>query len=156
MRNRLCWVVVMLHCGLWAQSPDAGPASATALAEISARGRALAEYDAAAWHATDAVMAFKPPAGSIERYIARKTASGWAVVWGCFNWDRTKFLIAYEAQQRLNTDEYEVTKHDPPLEDGDFYLRAAKAHEVAMAEFFKELRPERPYNISILPGAAGS
>jgi hypothetical protein len=156
MRRVLFWALAMLNCGLWAQTPNSGPASAASLAEISARGRALAEYDAAAWHATDAVTALKPAAESLERYVARNSSSGWVVVWGYFNQDRTKFLIVYEARQRLNSDEYEVAKHDPPLEDSDFYVRAARAHELAMTEFFTDLKPQRPYNISILPAPAGS
>ncbi|MGD1210661.1 MAG: hypothetical protein ABR973_04800 [Candidatus Acidiferrales bacterium] len=28
-----------------------------------------------------------------------------------------------------------MIQHDPPVEDGDVYLRAAKAHELAVADF---------------------
>jgi hypothetical protein len=51
------------------------PPSKTELAEITERGRQLAEYDIAAWHATDAVLAMKPTEGGVARYIAKKTDS---------------------------------------------------------------------------------
>jgi hypothetical protein len=126
------------------------------LAEITARGRALAEYDAAAWHATDAVEPLKPVKGTFERYIARKTSDGWVVMFGRYNEGKTKFLIAYEARQTANPTEYKVTFHEPPLEDTDFFLNAARAHEVATAEFTRVVKAQRPYNISILPAPLGS
>jgi hypothetical protein len=46
------------------------------LAAITDRGRLLAEYDAAAWHATDAVLATHPKEGTSKRYIAHKTEAG--------------------------------------------------------------------------------
>src|ERR1035437_1197509 len=66
------------------------------LAEITARGILLAGYDQAAWHASDAVQATHPPDGKVQRYIARKTATGWAVDFGRLNSDSSKFLVAYE------------------------------------------------------------
>jgi hypothetical protein len=52
------------------------PASAKELAGITARGKALAAYDAAAWYGSDAVQASHPPEGSVKKYLARKTESG--------------------------------------------------------------------------------
>jgi hypothetical protein len=49
------------------------------LAAITARGVLLAEYDTAAWQATDAVQAAHPVEGRVGRYIARKTDAGWVV-----------------------------------------------------------------------------
>lgn len=46
------------------------PPSKTELAEITERGRQLAEYDGAAWHATDAVLAMKPSERSVARHLA--------------------------------------------------------------------------------------
>lgn len=43
----------------------------TLLRAIEARGRALAAYDQAAWHATDAVLALEPTQGLVTHYIAR-------------------------------------------------------------------------------------
>lgn len=58
------------------------PPSESGLAETAARGLALAGYDAAAWHASDAVMPLKPDKSTVQRYVARKTNSGWVVALG--------------------------------------------------------------------------
>src|SRR3569833_2634826 len=60
-------------------------ASQAELAAISARGRMLYEYDQAAWHATDAVLATNPPRVLLGMYIAHKTDAGWEVVFGHLN-----------------------------------------------------------------------
>lgn len=65
--------------------------------DVTARGRALYEYDQAAWHATDAVQATNPPTQGLGRYIARKSDTGWKVAFGHLNDARDKFLVAYEA-----------------------------------------------------------
>ena len=124
------------------------PASKAELAEITERGRQLAEYDIAAWHATDAVLAMKPAEGSVARYIAKRTDSGWAVAFGRFNEKRDKFLVAYEAHQGANPKEFTVKKYDPPKEDAGFYFSAARAIETASADFRGE---NRPYNVAVLP-----
>jgi hypothetical protein len=72
-------------------------------------------------------------------------------MWGRFNEPKTKFLIAYEAQEGASPTDYKVIQHEPPLEDADVYLRAAKAHELAAADFLKQPHPDRPYNVSVLP-----
>jgi hypothetical protein len=58
------------------------PPSKEELAAITERGRDLAGYDVAAWHASDAVQARQPKEGSVGRYIARKTGEGWMVIFG--------------------------------------------------------------------------
>ena len=52
------------------------------LAAITERGRLLAEYDAAAAVATDAVLPTHPKEGAFNRYIAHKTETGWVVDFG--------------------------------------------------------------------------
>src|SRR5947209_3740812 len=69
------------------------------MSDVTARGRALYEYDQAAWHATDAVLAMHPPEDYRPRYIARKSDSGWTVVFGVLNEQRNKFVVGYEATQ---------------------------------------------------------
>lgn len=124
------------------------PATEAELAEITGRGRQLAEYDVAAWHATDAVVALSPPQGSVARYLARKIDAGWVVVFGRFNEKRDKFLIVYEATQASSPTEFKVKKHEPPQETADFYFLAAKAVETALADFRGE---NRRYNVAVLP-----
>ena len=128
------------------------PPSKTELAEITERGRQLAEYDGAAWHATDAVLAMKPTEGSVARYLARKTDSGWVVAFGRLNEKRDRFLIVYDANQGAGPKEFNVKKYDTPKEDTGFYLSAAKAIETALADFSRE---NRPYNVAVLPARSG-
>jgi hypothetical protein len=132
-----------------------GPPSGQELTEISVRGMALAEYDAAAWHGTDAVRALKPPPGAFQLYIARKKEKGWVVAFGRWDGAKSRFLIVYEALQNGSSTEYTAVKHEPPLEDRDVYLRAAKAFELAKAEFLGDAKPQRPYNLAILPTVSG-
>ena len=129
-----------------------GPPSKTELAGITERGRRLAEYDVAAWHATDAVLALRPAEGSVTRYIAKKTDSGWAVAFGRLNEKRDKFLIVYEATQGASPEEFSVKRYDTPKEDTAFYPAAAKAIEAALADFRGE---NRPYNVAVLPAKSG-
>jgi hypothetical protein len=147
--------MILLGRGLWAQGQGAEAPSAAELAAITARGHALAEYDAAAWHSSDAVEALKPARGAVERYVARKTSDGWVVMYGRFNEAKTKFLIVYEARQTANPTEYKVITRDPPLEDADVIFRAAKALELVSDEFNRESKATRPYNVSVLAGPEG-
>ena len=48
------------------------PPAQKELAAITERGRDLAGYDAAAWHASDALQAKQPKEGSVVRYIAQQ------------------------------------------------------------------------------------
>src|SRR6267378_126442 len=111
------------------------------LLEISERGRMLAEYDAAAWHSTDAVKALKPEAGKGGHYVARKVDAKWVVVYGRLNETRDKFLITYEAAAAETPEQFNVKKYDPPQEDSAFYLSAARAIDTALAAFVGEKRP---------------
>jgi hypothetical protein len=128
------------------------PPTEAALAEISARGRMLAEYDTAAWYSTDAVQALSPKEGSITRYVAKKTPAGWVVAYGHFNEKHDKFLIVYEAVQGATPQDFKATKHEPPTEDTGFYFLGALALETAIAAFKGE---QRPYNAAVLPASNG-
>jgi hypothetical protein len=116
--------------------------------DVTARGRALYEYDQAAWHATDAVQALHPPTPSVGRYLALKSDTGWTVAFGHLNDHRDRFLIGYEATQGATLQEFAVKKLDPPTEDTSFYLVAAKAIDTALDDFRGE---KRPYNVCVLP-----
>jgi hypothetical protein len=124
------------------------PASKSELAEITERGRLLYAYDQAAWHSTDAVQALSPAKGRIERYVARRSGSGWIVAYGKLNQARDRFLIAYEAIQGKSPKEFNVTTFDKPKEDSGFFLFAARAIEAALDDFGPV---NRPYNVAVLP-----
>ena len=131
-----------------ASAKESSPPPDPELAGITARGRMLAEYDMAAWHSTDAVLAMKPEKGSVARYIAKKTGGKWVVAYGRFNDKRDKFLVVYEATQGVSLQNFTVKKYDPPLEDAGFYYRGAKAIDTALKDFQGE---KRPHNASVLP-----
>jgi hypothetical protein len=122
--------------------------SATELAAITARGVLLAEYDTAAWQATDAVKAVHPVEGRVGRYIARKTDAGWVVDFGRLNEAGDKFLLAYEAVQTGNSPQFDVKCFDQMREDTGWNLAAAKGIEAAMKDLGGR---SRPYNVAVLP-----
>ena len=149
-------LLAVLSYTLVAESQTEKPPTPSYLVEIAERGQALTEYDAVAWHATDAVQPLNPPKGMFQRYLARKIDKGWVVAFGRFDENKTKFLIVYEAvQDSSDLKQFKVLQHDPPIEDTGAYFYAAKAHELASNEFVNAIKPLRPYNISILPASGG-
>ena len=116
--------------------------------DVTARGRALYEYDQAAWHATDAVQATNPSPQALGSYIARKSDAGWKVAFGHLNNARNRFIVAYEATQGATLQEFTVKKLDPPQEDASFYLMAAKAIDTALHDFQGQ---KHDYNVAVLP-----
>lgn len=124
--------------------------SGAELAAVTERGRALAAYDQAAWHATDALQMANPRTAQGQYYLARFENERWTVVFGYLNPDKTKFLITYEAAQGNKPQAFSVAHDDPPKEDTVFYLFAARALEIALADFG---HPSRPYNAAVLPAA---
>jgi hypothetical protein len=122
--------------------------SSAELQAVTERGRALAEYDQAAWHATDAVQTADPRTVEGQHYIAKKENERWTVVFGALSADKSKFLIGYEAEQLAKPKEFKVMKEEPAKEETTFYLFAARALEMSLADFG---RANRPYNAAVLP-----
>ncbi len=132
--------------------PKGKPPTAEQLAAIARRGKLLAEYDQAAWHASDAVMKLNPNAEHVGRYIARKTDKGWVVAFGRLDSKSDRFLVAYEATQGKNPDEFQVKSFNPPSADAAFNRSAAKAIDTTQKEFVENIKGERrPYNVAVLP-----
>lgn len=129
------------------------PASAAELAAITERGRLLAEYDQAAWHSTDAVVALKPKAGVVTGYIARKDGDKWTVVYGRLSEDKKTYVIAYEATQMLSPKEFKVVEFEVPKKNTDAFLFAARALELTRSVFVPPA--DRPYNAAVIPMAEG-
>lgn len=123
------------------------PPSKDELARITDRGRRLAEYDVAAWYASDAMVALKPPAGTGSRYICRKKGDAWTVAFGHLNDARDRFLVEYEAIQGASPKEFSARRLEAPREETGYFLFAAKAIETALADFQGE---SRPYNVAVL------
>jgi hypothetical protein len=129
MPKQLVTVSLILFLTCFAFAGKTKPEPNPVMPDVTARGRALYEYDQAAWHATDAVQAMHPPDQSVGRYLALKSDKRWTVVFGHLNDHHDKFLIGYEATQGAAPQEFTVKKLDPPEEDTAFYLAAAKAFD---------------------------
>ncbi|HKT46049.1 MAG TPA: hypothetical protein VJP87_00870 [Candidatus Acidoferrales bacterium] len=112
----------------------------------------LAEYDAAAWHATDAVLGLKPAQGTVRRYIAQKTDAGWVVVFGRFTETKDAFLIAYEATEKNGPRLFAVKTYDPPQRNTGFFYATAKGIQLSLENSQLE---KRPYNTAVLPSESG-
>lgn len=112
----------------------------------------LAEYDVAARHSTEAVLAMHPIQGSVAWTIARKTDAAWVVAFGRFNEKQDAFLVVYEATQAGSPEGFTVQKYDPPHEETGFYYIAGRAIETALRDFRGD---QRAYNAAVLPDEAG-
>ncbi len=141
-------LVAVMLLSIPVPSEASGKSSETELAAISARGSLLAGYDAAASHASDAVMASRPPESAVGRYIARKTATGWIVAFGRLNATNDRLLVTYEAVQAGDATRFEVRKYEPARQDTGFNLAAARGIETALTDFHGL---SRPYNVAVLP-----
>lgn len=118
------------------------------LAAISYRGRLLWEYDAASWIASDSITARRPVAGTISGYVARQHGDRWEVAFGHLSAGRDTFHVAYEARQRQDEPNvFDVVALSPARADTSYYARAARAMEVARADFGPQ---SRPYNAAVL------
>jgi hypothetical protein len=122
--------------------------TADSLAAITIRGQLLAEYDYAAWIASDSMMARHPDMTVARSYVARRVGDRWTVAFGRLSAARDTFHVAYEVRQRASDPErFDVEAVTPPRTDTGFYLRAARALEIAKSDFG---RRDRPYNAATL------
>lgn len=129
------------------------PAEPAELSAVTDRGRMLAEYDVAAWHSTDMVVALKPKEGEIGGYVARKNGNVWTVVYGRLSEKKDKYLIVYEATQQSSPTAFRIQRYEKPKEDSGFFLSAARALDTAKTAF-TPVQP-RPYNAAVLPAEGG-
>ena len=106
------------------------------LDEISARGRALAGYQRAAWTASMQLLATNPDPWQVQRYVAYHADSGWVVAFGRLNTERDTFYVSHIAipaavnGQRVDST-FEFQSFAAPGPDTDFLVRAARAMDVA-------------------------
>jgi len=145
---RLIAIAAALLIPLRAAPQEMAPPNSEELAAISERGRLLYEYDQAAWHASDSVQMANPKNVEGQRYIARKESGKWIVVFGKLNEDRSQFGISYQADEQATLRHFAVRQEPAERQDEGFFLRAARAIEVAMKDFGSA---NRPYNIAVLP-----
>ncbi|HKG93142.1 MAG TPA: hypothetical protein VKA84_14655 [Gemmatimonadaceae bacterium] len=123
------------------------------LAAVTERGRRLAAYDVAAWHATDAVRALGPSPGEITGYVARELAPGeWEVAFGRLSEAADTFYVAALARQGAGPTQFEARRLTPAAPDTGYYARAARANAQAVRAFGAA---DRPYNVAALPADGG-
>ncbi len=153
-RSALPLILLALCSALFGQTAEQENKVPTAadLRAVTARGKMLAEYDVASWHATDVVQDLKPEKGSTRYYIARKSEAGWVVVFGRLSDTHDKFLTVYQATQGTRPEFFTARKYDPPMASADFYLYAAKAFESALKDLGTV---NRPYNAYAIPSETG-
>ena len=106
------------------------------LDEISARGRALAGYQRAAWTASMQLLATNPDPWQVQRYVAYHADSGWVVAFGRLNAERDTFYVSQIAipaavNGRRVDSTFEFQTFAEPGPDTDFLVRAARAMDVA-------------------------
>lgn len=73
MYRRVAFTLALLSLYSAAFAAHKCPLSDDQAAQITARGRLLAQYDQAAWHATDALLATNPDRQAAPLYVAKKT-----------------------------------------------------------------------------------
>ena len=129
------------------------PPSPDSLAGITERGRLLADYDQAAWHATDAVALLNPGDDEIRGYIAQRRDGAWTVSFGRMSDDGNAYLVAYEARENsTQPNGFAVTRHGPARRETGDLAGAARALDVARADFGT---PNRSYNSAAIPAGNG-
>lgn len=128
-----------------------GTAASADLAQITARGRVIFSYDAAAAAATDAVQAAygnTPPPGQ-GAFLGHIDQGAWVFDFGAIPPDRSKFSVYYRATETSpRTNKFTVVKFAPPQNGTPYDLAAARAVMSAQDDFGKVTRP---YNYAILP-----
>ena len=127
------------------------------LDEISARGRALAGYQRAAWTASMQLLATNPDPWQVQRYVAYHADSGWVVAFGRLNTERDTFYVSHIAVpavvngQRVDST-FEFQTFAEPGPDSDFLVRAARAMDVATMALGMTARA---YSAAAIPNEKG-
>ena len=127
------------------------------LDEISARGRALAGYQRAAWTASMQLLATNPDPWQVQRYVAYHADSGWVVAFGRLNTERDTFYVSHIAipatvnGQRVDST-FELQTFAEPGPDTDFLVRGARAMDLATMTLGVTARA---YTAAAIPNAQG-
>lgn len=131
--------------------------SDTLLAGITTRGRLLAAYDQAAWHATDAVLAVVPESTLAKvgnTMVATQQVDGrWRVIFGRLSDKGDTLFVVYQANPTNRADSFVVQANNPPVVASGGECRAAAAVRLATRDFGT---PQRPYNAYVLPRSDGT
>ena len=137
-----------------ALAQPASPPAPDALAQITARGRALQDYDQAAWHASDAAMAAS--AGNkagMGLFIAQHQNGKWIVDFGDLDASGTAFVTVIEA---VGNDSQTFTAQRLATPRNDTGFLVAAAHAIRSAESHFQPPQRWPYNVAVLPNPDGT
>lgn len=127
------------------------------LDSVSARGRALAGYQRAAWLASAQLLATNPDPWKVQRYVAYHADSGWVVAFGRLDSQRETFYVSHIGipaavnGQRVDS-LFEFQTFGEPGPDSDFLVRAARAQDLAVMTFGAT---SRPYSAAVIPNEKG-
>jgi hypothetical protein len=134
-----------------------GDASQKELDEISARGRALAGYQRAAWTASAQLFATNPDPWKVQRYVAYHADSGWVVAFGRLSVERDTFYVSHIAipaavNGRRVDSLFEIETFRDVGPDTDFLVRAARAMDLAVISHGVTARA---YTAAAIPSGSG-
>ncbi|HEY4320385.1 MAG TPA: 6-bladed beta-propeller [Gemmatimonadales bacterium] len=128
------------------------PADST-LAAITARGRMLQQYDIAAWHGGDAIMALHPQPGEVTTSIATRNPDGsWLLNYGRLSAKKDIFYVTYRATQVDADSSFTAARFSTPLPQVGTLREMAVAMGTGTQQFG---RVNRLYNSYIVPAPAG-
>ena len=130
------------------RTPRAEPPTDSELAATPLHGRQLATFDWLSWHASDALLALHPVRARVNQYLPRRTEDGWLIAFGRLTAAKDSFLVAYEARLANGDSIFRMTTYDVPKVDTGYFLCAARAIEIARADFGPV---QRPYNVAAIP-----
>jgi hypothetical protein len=127
------------------------------LDEISARGRALAGYQRAAWTASTQLLATNPDPWKVQRYVAYHADSGWVVAFGRLSAGRDTFYVSdigipAAVNGRRVDSLFAFQSFPEPGPDTDFLVRAARAMDNAVMTLGATTRP---YSAAAIPTENG-
>jgi hypothetical protein len=147
-------VVACVASAQWAGAQNAPDQKE--LDQITARGRALAGYQRAAWTASMQLLATNPDPWTAQRYVAYHADSGWVVAFGRLNADRDTFYVsniavpaAVNGQRVDSTYEFHAFDGAPDI---DYLVRAARAMDLATMRLGAT---KRAYSAAAIPDENG-
>ncbi len=152
MGKRIILILAVVISTRFVRAEKAPWASDSVPAAIKARGRMLEEYDVAPWHAADAVQAFEAGERQRSTLLCKKEPQR---LDGCIrapqSGERQISDSLMKQPEGLTPEEFKVREFDPPVDDTDFYLIAARVLDKAFGGF---KAAQRPYNAYVFPSEA--
>src|SRR5262249_33481679 len=148
------WIAVSVAALLLCRGAAGQTPTDSALSGITARGRLLAQHDAASWQATDALQSLTKDISDLNVSVALPDSiGGWIVHFGRLSSARDTFAVLFTAEPASDGRHYEARRHSPPKVGSDHERIVATAVLTALKEFGA---PTRPYNSYGLAAEDGS